>query len=386
MAAVQELRGHFPDKYIHLEADANFVVAMEPNECAEAQAACDRGEVELVVRDRQADNWLLNLADKYDAIVVTADNLTPFTGPYPWILHWGRVWGPEYSRRFDRWGFGPRILDRENRSTKGRLDPREINQTQALRQSVDYGIADKSELQEPLMQLDMEWYTEPNQHEVDCTLTTANGMLEVTEQSRATGYSFNNSRFEISWCTAPLGRFGTNLRRTSLSNSFLNVEVEEDGEVFLVSRSSSDGDIEWWSSLPYRHPDRRRNSHSSSLQPTPNWAIEASLDGRMVGVNEIGSEDIWFVSTSRQAVPYERKTSREVIALGEVSNSRPCWGLANDFYSLSRTGKLFVGLAEHEIAWHPPDSKSKPGRYRIVGSLLVGCRSEYRTTNTCGGG
>ncbi|MEV0906114.1 hypothetical protein [Streptomyces hokutonensis] len=313
MAAVERLREIFPDREIILVADSHFVTATHRDERAAAEVACDSGKIILSGVDKQADNWILKIADRHKGIVVTNDKLRGFAPAYPWLLQRHRVWSPSYIHRYREWDFEPCDL-RLNRTSKGQLDPSELKRAAQLKATA--------------MQLVVRWRSDAHQQSHGLRISATPGAFVVMEHDLMTGYGVKESSVECTWTRNPIHTLNTQYGIAPSKDDFYCIE-ESDDRIDLVSRRISSGNTRWSKLLLRQGADK-----TSALRPC---TIKVSPDG-VIGFQFDDVDIVWSIS------------NRTGNTLGKFSiGVGSTWEVTNELLIMSRNGHLRAGA--EPTAW-----------------------------------
>jgi len=93
--AVREFLGEFPDDVVHVVVDASFAHRISPSEVATFEEAEAAGEVVSPPAGAigRGDAFLLRIADKTGATVLSNDSFQEFHGEHEWLFESGRLIG-----------------------------------------------------------------------------------------------------------------------------------------------------------------------------------------------------------------------------------------------------------------------------------------------------
>ncbi|MDA8298102.1 MAG: S1 RNA-binding domain-containing protein [Actinomycetota bacterium] len=93
--AVTELHREFPDAEVTAVVDATFAHRIDPSELERYEKAALRGELISPPAGAigRGDAFLLRIAEKVDAVVLSNDSFQEFHGEHPWLFDRGRLLG-----------------------------------------------------------------------------------------------------------------------------------------------------------------------------------------------------------------------------------------------------------------------------------------------------
>ena len=134
--AVAELRRDHPDAEITVIVDATFAHRIDPSELARFEQAAMRGEYVHPPAGAigQGDAFLLRVAEKVDATVLSNDSFQEFHGEHPWLFERGRLLGATPVPGIG-WIFSPRQPVRGPRSHQA------VRETEQAKKRVTKAIA-----------------------------------------------------------------------------------------------------------------------------------------------------------------------------------------------------------------------------------------------------
>jgi hypothetical protein len=123
--AVRELRRELPDAEITVVVDATFAHRIDPSEVARFEEAALRGEYVYPPAGAigRGDAFLLRIAERVDAIVLSNDSFQEFHGEHAWLFDRGRLLGATPVPGIG-WIFVPRT---PVRGPKSRMAVRDAN-------------------------------------------------------------------------------------------------------------------------------------------------------------------------------------------------------------------------------------------------------------------
>jgi len=121
--AVDELRREFPDAEVTVIVDATFAHRIDPSELERFERAALEGEYVHPPAGAigRGDAFLLRIAEKVDAIVLSNDSFQEFHGEHPWLFERGRLLGATPVPGVG-WIFSPRTPVRGPRSRRAVKD------------------------------------------------------------------------------------------------------------------------------------------------------------------------------------------------------------------------------------------------------------------------
>jgi hypothetical protein len=121
--AVKELRREFPEAEVTVIVDATFAHRIDPSELERFEQAALAGEYAHPPAGAigRGDAFLLRIAEKVDAIVLSNDSFQEFHGEHPWLFERGRLIGATPVPGIG-WIFMPRTPVRGPRSRKAVKD------------------------------------------------------------------------------------------------------------------------------------------------------------------------------------------------------------------------------------------------------------------------
>ena len=124
--AVQAFMAEHPTALLTVVVDATFGHRIDPREVPEFDAAIDHNE--LVAPPAGAvgrgDAFVLAIADKVDATILSNDSYQEFHGEYPWLFDEGRLIGGKPVPNVG-WVFVPRVPVRGPLSRRSQRDAKE---------------------------------------------------------------------------------------------------------------------------------------------------------------------------------------------------------------------------------------------------------------------
>ncbi len=134
--AVAELRRDHPDAEITVIVDATFAHRIDPSELARFEQAAMRGEYVHPPAGAigRGDAFLLRVAEKVDATVLSNDSFQEFHGEHPWLFERGRLLGATPVPGIG-WIFSPRQPVRGPRSHQA------VRETEQAKKRVTKAIA-----------------------------------------------------------------------------------------------------------------------------------------------------------------------------------------------------------------------------------------------------
>ncbi|MCU1490693.1 MAG: Zc3h12a-like Ribonuclease domain [Acidimicrobiaceae bacterium] len=93
--AVEELRRELPEAEVTVVVDATFAHRIDPDELARFEERALRGEFTYPPAGAigRGDAFLLRIAEKVDAVVLSNDSFQEFHGEHPWLFERGRLLG-----------------------------------------------------------------------------------------------------------------------------------------------------------------------------------------------------------------------------------------------------------------------------------------------------
>jgi hypothetical protein len=121
--AVSELRREFSDAEVTVIVDATFAHRIDPSELERFERAAQEGEYVHPPAGAigRGDAFLLRIAEKVDAIVLSNDSFQEFHGEHPWLFERGRLLGATPVPGVG-WIFSPRTPVRGPRSRRAVKD------------------------------------------------------------------------------------------------------------------------------------------------------------------------------------------------------------------------------------------------------------------------